>query len=116
MVKYMMDGGERRDVVFFYANKTPEDIAWREFFDAAAPAIGLRVIHVIADPKSVLQGWDGEIGFLTPEIVARRVPDWRERTYYLSGPNAMVTAYRKLFLRMGISRRRIVTDYFPGFA
>lgn len=116
MAKYLFDRKERRDIIFFYANKTPEDIAWREFFDSAASAIGLRAIHVISDPQRVPEGWDGETGFLTPEMVLRRVPDYCERMYYLSGPNAMVTAYRKLFLGMGISRRRIVTDYFPGFA
>jgi NAD(P)H-flavin reductase len=60
-------------------------------------------------------GWDAEKGFLTEDIIKKHVPDYAERAFYLSGPSVMVNAYKKLLLKIGVTRKNIITDYFPGF-
>jgi transposase InsO family protein len=43
-------------------------------------------------------------------------PDYRERLFYISGPQAMVKNLRQMLLRLGVRRSRIKVDFFPGFA
>ncbi len=38
-----------------------------------------------------------------------------ECVFYISGPEAMVEAYRISLRKMGVKRRKIKTDYFPGY-
>jgi ferredoxin-NADP reductase/Na+-translocating ferredoxin:NAD+ oxidoreductase RnfD subunit len=112
MIQYLADTKEKRDIVFFYANKTTDDIAYKDFFETTGAGAGVNMVHVLAEPGPE---WTGEKGFMTAEMIKKYVPDFLERRFYLSGPNAMVTSYRKLLLSMGVSRSNIVTDYFPGF-
>ncbi len=103
MIKYMVDFGERRDIILLYAVKTEEEIAYRYLFIEAEPKIGLRTEYVISR-------------LIDAALICEKLPDWRERVFYISGPETMVSAFRKMLIKMGVSRRKIVTDYFPGFA
>lgn len=115
MVKYLLDKKEKRDIVFFYACSTVEEFVYQEVFDRAVHELGIRVVYVLTRSEQVPKGWKGETGHLTEAMLKKYVTDHSERTYYLSGPNAMVESDKKLLHTVGISWQRIVTDYFPGF-
>ena len=55
-------------------------------------------------------------GKITGELIAQEVPDYRERTFYISGPHGMVESFKKTLRDMGVPRWKIKVDYFPGFA
>jgi len=44
------------------------------------------------------------------------VPDFRDRVFYISGPQPMVAAQRRHLRNMGVPPWRIKTDFFPGLA
>lgn len=98
--------------MLFYCNNTAAEIAYRDKLTAASSILPLRVVHILAKEKVD----NFEHGFLTEDIIRRHTPDYLERTWYISGPPGMVSAYTKLLLAMGISRRRIKRDFFPGLA
>jgi ferredoxin-NADP reductase len=54
-------------------------------------------------------------GFITPEIIMKEIPDYKERMYYISGPHAMVTSFQDSLSKLGIPSGNIKTDFFPGF-
>lgn len=116
MVKYLLDKKEERDVALFYSNKTEAEIAYKDLFDeAAATNKRFRVVYTLTD-KATPASWTGERGYVDAAMIAREVPDHKERTFYISGPHAMVTSFRDTLRSMGIPRRHIKTDYFPGYA
>lgn len=115
IIKYMVDKQDERDVVMFYANNFEEDIAYRNLFDEAASKLNLKNVYVLTEKLHAPKDWKGEVGFLNEDVVKKHVPDYKERKFYLSGPQAMVVAYKKLLMSMGVSQFSIVTDYFPGF-
>jgi ferredoxin-NADP reductase len=47
-------------------------------------------------------------------MVREAFPDYRERSFYLSGPPDMVKAYERVLRHMGVSGRQIKRDFFPG--
>ncbi|MBI5467332.1 MAG: FAD-dependent oxidoreductase, partial [Candidatus Kerfeldbacteria bacterium] len=116
IVQYCLDQHENRSMILLYASQTVGDIAYRDIFDAAEQQLGMKTIYVLGDESKVPGDWTGEHGRITAEMVKRHIPDYRERLFYISGPEAMVRAYKRLLASMGISSRRIKTDYFPGFA
>ncbi|HEX4104071.1 MAG TPA: FAD-dependent oxidoreductase [Candidatus Paceibacterota bacterium] len=115
MVKYLSDRGEKRDVVLFYSNHTTAEISYREVFDEAARTVGLKTIYAVTGPGEKLpQG--GYQGRIDEALIAKTVEDYRERTFYISGTHAMVSAMEAALHGIGIPRAQIKTDFFPGFA
>ncbi len=111
MVQYLIDRGERRDAVLFYSNRSDDEAAYRETFDAAEREIGLRTVYVTTGG-----GAKGNGARLDAGTIRRTIPDYRERTFYLSGTHAMTNAFEKLLHDMGVPRSHVKTDFFPGFA
>ena len=116
MVKYLIDKNEKRDIVIFYSNKNVRDIAYKNIFDQAETNLGLKVIYVLTDKKSVQNGWIGRVGHIDGNMIRQEVLDYKERTFYLSGPHTMVSAFKKTLKDLGVSRSQIKIDFFPGFA
>lgn len=115
MIKYLTDKNEKRDIVLFYANKTEDEIAYRDIFEAAQNTIGLKPVYILSDKTKIPAKWSGKIGRIDETMIREIVPDYKERIFYISGPNAMVDAYKQLLRNIGIPHGNIITDYFPGF-
>lgn len=114
MVKYLLDKKEKRDTVLFYACKSLEEVAYKDLLDQAEKSIGLKTIYLLSEgelPKDI----KAIRGRLSKDIIEKEVPDYKDRIFYLSGPELMVRAYKRLLLELGIKRNKIVTDYFPGY-
>lgn len=116
MIKYLTDTGEKRDVALFYSNKTADEISYKNIFDEAQNRIGLKTIYTLTDKNQLPQNWNGYTGKLNPDIIARELPDFKERMFFISGPRAMVTSFEKTLKNLGIPQSHIKIDFFPGFA
>jgi len=114
MVKYLIDTKQQRDIVLFYVSSTNDGFAYKEVFDQAKK-VGLKTVYVITQAKNIPKNWTGQSGYISAEMIHRELSDYAERTFYLSGPNAMVSAYKDLLRKLNIGHAEIVTDYFPGF-
>lgn len=110
-VQYMIDSGKVYDSVLYYCVNTRDEIAYGDVWNTASLKIAFSFIPVVA--KEEVSGPD-EKGFVTAKMLARRTPDYLERTWYISGPPQMVVAYKKLLRSAGVSRKHIKTDFFSG--
>jgi ferredoxin-NADP reductase len=113
MVQHLIDLGEHRDINLFYTSVAADGFAYWELFNSAAK-VGLKSHYVITG-QEIPEGWTGLSGFLTTEVIKQKVPHIDRPIYFLSGPNAMVTNYKKMLLAAGVPYSHIKTDYFPGF-
>lgn len=116
IIKDLVLRKETRSIVMLYANKTPADIAYADVFNAAQQKMGIRTVYVLTDPTSVPSDWKGRTGSINAEMIAKEIPDFLERHFYLSGPHGMVVAYDSVLRHMGVPKSQIKKDYFPGFA
>lgn len=112
MLKQLVDTGARRDIVMFYQASDPAEFSYGDVLKEAANS-GLKLVKVLSGPGD--KSWTGYRGFLTSEIVKKEVPDFAQRQFYVSGPDAMVRANRSMLIGVGVPRRQIKTDYFPGY-
>jgi ferredoxin-NADP reductase/Na+-translocating ferredoxin:NAD+ oxidoreductase RnfD subunit len=116
MIRHMLDTGDRRDAVVVFANWRVEDIAYGQLLWEAFDRLGIRTIFALSATDSVPADWQGRVGFIDSRLIWEEVPDYLDRTFYVSGPQVMVAAAKKAIVALGVKSNRIRTDYFPGFA
>ncbi len=114
MIRYMLDTKEKRPVVVLYGNRTQADVAYKELLDRAQTELGIKTVHALSNEKTEVPGMVS--GFIDAKLIMQEVPDYPERTFYISGPRAMVESFKKTLREMGVSRFKIKSDFFPGFA
>lgn len=114
MLKYLIDTGQRRDIIMLYANRAPQEIVYQDVLAEAQARLGARICYTLTDPAAVPRGWQGAQGRVDGRMIAALIPDYRERLFYLSGPPAMVRATEHALSRLGVPRSRIKLDSFSG--
>jgi ferredoxin-NADP reductase/Na+-translocating ferredoxin:NAD+ oxidoreductase RnfD subunit len=112
-LSWMQGSGQHYNTRLYYCCNTVEEMAYLDTFECLGETLPIVTIPVIA--KQQVQP-PKEQGYLTAEMLARRTPDFKERTWYISGPPGMVNAYKKVLRDAGVSRKQIHTDFFPGLA
>jgi ferredoxin-NADP reductase len=55
-------------------------------------------------------------GFITKEMIEKEIPDYKERTFYISGTRGMTVAVGSVLRKLGVHESKIKVDFFPGFA
>ena len=116
MIKYLLDKGERRDIVLLYSTSVEEEVVFRDVIDAAQRRIGLKAVYTLTDMRRIREGWCGQRGPIDAEMVRKEVPAFTERRYFVSGPPGMVGAIVRLLWSVGVPRRRVRTDSFLGYS
>lgn len=114
MIQYLLDTKDTRPVVLLYSNKTVAEIAYKDIFDRAARELNIKTVYAVSNEKSTLPNTYN--GFINGALIAREIPDYKDCTFYISGPRGMVVAFKKTLGGMKVPFWRIKTDYFPGFA
>lgn len=104
MIKYLLDKEEIRDIVLLYSNQTQSDIVYKNILDEASKKLGIKVVYVNTDT----------MGYIDDKEIREKVPDFKDRIFYISGPHSMVDAFEKTLKNMGVSKIKI--DFFPGYA
>lgn len=115
MIKYLSDHHEQRDIVLIYACLLADNFVYQDVFSEAEKVIGLKTVYLITDLNNIPDGWQGKSGFIDEKLLKEVAPDYKQRMYYLSGPNSMVEAYLQLLKNLGVKRKAIKKDYFPGY-
>lgn len=114
MLRYLLDTQQRRDIVLFYANKTADEIVYKDVLSAAQVRFGTKTFYTLTDSSALPPNWPGFVGRITEEMILKALPDYEERTFYLSGPPEMVRAYERALKNMHVKSSQIKKDFFPG--
>jgi len=110
MLRTMADRGDRRPARLIYADDAWENMPFRDEIEALARRIALDVVWVLESPP---EGWQGETGWVTAELLERHLPDERiERHFFICGPNPMIRSVESSLHGLGIPSRRIEAERF----
>ena len=114
MVQDLVDRRDERSLVVLYGNEKTDEIAYADVFDQAERELGIKTIYAVTDAPGERPNM--RKGFIDAALIEREVPDFKERTFYISGPRAMVMRFRRVLKELGVDRSCIKEDFFPGFA
>jgi len=116
MIKYLLDTRQRRPITLIYAAKTVDEIVYKDIFDRAEKELGIKVIYTLTDTTKVPASWNGKVGRITPEVLAKQVPGNRNTLFYLSGSREMVDSFKDTLHKLKVPNSQVITDYFAGLA
>ncbi|HVY68127.1 MAG TPA: RnfABCDGE type electron transport complex subunit D [Patescibacteria group bacterium] len=116
MLEYLLDRRQKRPLTIIFANRTAEEIVYRDILDRAQKELGAKIFYTLTDSSRLPAGWTGQTGYVDAAMVKHLVPDYSRSRFYISGPNRMVKTAEKVLRELRLPESRIVTDFFPGFA
>jgi predicted ferric reductase len=110
MLRTLADRQDARPVVLVYANRDWDGAAFRDELEALKARLSLTVVHVVERPP---EGWDGESGYVTAEILSRHLPPgYRRFQYFICGPDPMMDAAEAALVGLGVPAERVHTERF----
>lgn len=116
MWRYVRERGLPARLTVLYSCKTPSDMLYREELKSLTSP-DLRIYTTITRAGELPPGerWDGPTGRLSLDVIRREVPDFAQASYYLCGPNAMVSDLSVALLEGGVPRSRVRTEKWGDF-
>ena len=114
MIQQMLDTKDFRTATLFYGGRSVSDIVYTDVFEKACNEVNVETIYTVDDTTAVSQGWNGNVGRITGEMIQSTMPDYKERLFYISGSHTLVTGVKKVLKKLGVTGSNIKTDYFPG--
>jgi predicted ferric reductase len=111
MLRSMAARGDPRPVWLFHGNRRWEEVPFRDELEALRGRLDLRLVHVLEQPP---EGWEGERGFISRELLARHLPSDRlgDLHCFLCGPPPMTAAAEAALEALGVPATRIQTEIF----
>jgi ferredoxin-NADP reductase len=95
--------GKPLRVQLLYANRK-EVAAYKKEFDAMVKRNPNFKVHYLFHPQRI-----------DKQTVQELVPDFKRKFFYVSGPEPMVESVGKLLAQIGVPKRQIKQDWFPGY-
>ena len=112
--KYAVDKKLDIDIVLLYANRSLQDIVFREDFELMQKQhLGLKVVHVLTGPAP---GFKSTVGRINAVVIKSEIPDFAERKFFLCGPPLMVEAMKNILnAELVLAKENIITENFQGY-
>ena len=103
------------NIVLVFANKRKEDIIFQDVLQQATQ-FGVKPVYILTDREKIEPTWKGHVGHVDDKMLQMEIPDYKNRIFYVSGPQLMVQNLEELLLRMGVKRKNLKSDFFPGYS
>jgi len=110
MLRTLADRDCRKTLTFFYGNPTWETVIYREELAELDKKFNLNIVHVLEQPP---EGWEGESGFITVDILRRHLPDnFKESTFFLCGPLPMIKAVESALRALDVPPAHVFSEQY----
>lgn len=102
MLRTLADRGDTRPLTLIYGNRDWDTVTCREELEALQQRLNLKVVHVLEKPP---EGWQGESGYITAELLDRHLPADRQPNRYetfICGPQIMMDNVEQALVQIGV--------------
>ncbi len=105
ILKYLIDNNQKRDIVLIYTVSDDNQFVYKDIIEESKNKIALKPILINTQKE----------GHYAPERLISEIPDFMDRTFYISGSHNVVTAFEQIVKSLKVPKSQIITDFFPGF-
>jgi ferredoxin-NADP reductase len=103
-------------IVFFYANRRPEDAVFLEDMRALArESATFAFVPTMTEMDKSHLPWDGERGRIDQQMLTKYLAGVTSAIYYVTGPPGMVKGLRAVLKAAGVDSDDIRTEEFTGY-
>lgn len=117
MCKFATDKRLPTDMILLYSNRTENDIVFRDdLASMQAENKKLKVFHTLTSPDIDKNYWKGETGRIDSKMVKEKIPDYKERVFYICGPPKMVEVLKTILSEeLKVQKEKIKWEHFTGY-
>jgi ferredoxin-NADP reductase len=116
MARHAAAGRLPHRIVLFYSNRRPEDAAFLEelrTLERSNP--NYRLVATMSEAEKSSRPWQGETGFIRPDMLERYLADLRSPVYYFAGPPGMTMAMQSMLAGLGVDADDMRSEEFYGY-
>ncbi len=113
MARFAADTRLPTRITLLYSARTQDDLVFLGELEAIRrenPQFAVCVTLTRPGP-----GWEGRTGRIDRAFIERKVPDIRGRSFYASGPPAMIDAICAALAEMGVPGEQVRREVFTGY-
>ena len=100
-------------MILFYGNQGLSDSAYFNELSALAKThANFKLVMTLANPEPE---WQGEVGFITDELIVKHAPQFEKSFIYVCGGPGMVNAMKTMLAELGVDEARVMVEDFPGY-
>src|SRR6185437_13009303 len=114
MISQAMHDKTGHKITLLHACRAPAQLPFRSDFERLARD-NPNFTYIATASDAAPGGWQGERGQVDAAMIKKYVPDLSKPIYYLSGPEGMVKAMRKLLVDLDVNEDNIRTEEFAGY-
>ena len=103
ILKESVHAGKPLRAALLYANRD-KVAAYKKELEAMAQRNPSFKIHYLVSPQRI-----------DSKTIKELIPDLKKPRFYVSGPEPMVESVGKMLRQVGIPKKRIKQDWFPGY-
>jgi predicted ferric reductase len=110
MLVTLAERKDERPLLLIYANKTWEDITYREEIETLKEELDLTVIHVLKEPP---EDWSGERGYVDKELLQRYIPKRpATRNYFICAVPKMMEVVEAALHELGVPVTHVHMEHY----
>jgi 3-phenylpropionate/trans-cinnamate dioxygenase ferredoxin reductase subunit len=110
MLATLAEREDERPLLLIYANKTWEDITYREEIETLKEELDLTVIHVLKEPSA---DWSGETGYVNKELLQRYIPKRpATRNYFICAVPKMMDVVEAALHELGVPVTHVHMEHY----
>lgn len=110
MTREILDTNKDREIVLLYGVNDETKALYHEEFSNYAKNHPNFTYHLVVSGKD--SKWTGEKGFIDAKLISRLVPDYKERTAYICGPQIMNSFCDQELRSLGLTNKNIRREMF----
>jgi len=114
MIRQAVHDNSERKMCLFYSNRRPHTAAYEEDFESPGIKEWL-CVNTMTEIEGACSIWNGETGFIRPEILQKYIDDVAEPLYYVVGPGGFVKAIEEMLLGLNVQEEKIKIDNFGTY-
>lgn len=116
MIRYASHDRLAHQLYLFYSNRRPEVAPFvAELEELTAQNPNFHLVATMTEMSKSSRPWKGETGLISPEMLARHIPNLHGPIYYIAGPPEMVTGMRQILTQAAVDEDDIRTEEFAGY-
>ena len=113
IIKNASDQRLDNKITLFYGCRTENDIVFKkELENMQKENRNFKMVCIVNQPSS---NWTGETGIITPEMIEKALPDYKENVFYTCGPPPMVKAMEGIIESLDLPKTQMKQEFFTGY-
>jgi NAD(P)H-flavin reductase len=111
MCQTFVERDDSRPIIVFFGGRDLKNLPFGDELRKLDDLGKIRFVPVLENPG---EGWRGESGYITAEILKRYLPEkqFKRFQYFICGPTPLMDSMERVLPQIGVSQQQIHTERF----